>query len=278
LTSAQAGSIEEEVLRAIIQTIVGAEVVVEIFDGFAVWARRQDRASPLEIFTLNYDLLLEAALERAGALYFDGFVGTIQAGFHDYLVESPLPGDQLTVPASFVRVWKLHGSINWLRKRDGEDYRVLRLGSPVRAGDTAAIYPSEEKYVASRRVPFLVLHDRFRRALNEPETLLIVTGYSFGDDHLNEVVFDAAARRPRSSTIVCCHNSIPDKLRERATLLPNLLVASPDEAIIRGVAARWKTESDLPGAFEGGRFLLGDFAALSHHLASLTPGSPDAPA
>ena len=58
---------------------------------------------------------------------------------------------------------------------------VVRLGMPVADSEPAVIYPSDAKYDQSRRVPFLVLQDRFRRALHQPETLMIISGYSFGD-------------------------------------------------------------------------------------------------
>lgn len=275
LTIERALAIERAITRTIIDTIVGAAVSPEVFDGFAVWAMRQDRSSPVEVFTLNYDLLIEMALEKANALYFDGFVGTIRARFHDYLVESLRSDDRSEPPASFVRLWKLHGSINWLKVAEGAGSEVVRLGAPVGVGETAAIYPSEEKYVASRRVPFLVLHDRLRRSLSEPETLLLIAGYSFGDDHLNEVIFDSLARRGRSVAFAFFHGAIPTAVASRAELLPNLIVAGANEAVIAGVSGSWVNEPDELGALEGDRFLLGDFAALSRYLAKSTTAAND---
>ena len=276
LTAERTIAIERVMSQGIIDTIVRAAAAPEVFDGLATWAMRQDRPSPVEIFTLNYDLLIETALEKAGALYFDGFVGTSKAPFHDYLVETGESGSPATVPASFVRLWKLHGSINWLREPDQAGHEVTRLGAPVGQGETAAIYPSEEKYLASRRVPFLVLHDRLRRSLNEPETLLLIAGYSFGDDHLNEIIFDSLARRPRSSAIAFCHGAIPAQAKDRGQFLPNLIVAGPELAMITGTQQGWMAEADIPGVFEGNRLVLGDFAKLSRYLATLTQVGNDA--
>ena len=99
---------------------------------------------------------------------------------------------------------------------------IVRLGSPASDGSAAAIYPSDTKYDESRRMPFLVLQDRFRRALSQPETLTLVSGYSFGDEHLNEMLFDSAVRRPRSETIVFSFSEIPPNVRDRALSTPNL--------------------------------------------------------
>src|SRR5438445_3684758 len=170
---------------------------------FAAWAAQSAYHLPLEVFTVNYDLLLETALETWRVPYFDGFVGTIRARFHTELVEATPGLDADFVPAFFVRLWKLHGSVNWAWQ-DGSE--IVRLGQPVSEGRAAAIYPSDTKYEESRRVPFVVLQDRLRRALHQPETLLIVAGYSFGDAHLNELLFDAATRRERSEFVAFCYS------------------------------------------------------------------------
>jgi hypothetical protein len=141
--------------------------------------------------------LLETALEEWQVAYFDGFIGTLKARFRTELVE-PLPGSAC-MPDSFVRLWKLHGSLNW---EWDEKHKILRRGKSVT--QSAAIYPSDTKYDESRRMPFVVLQDRFRRALLQQETLVLISGYSFGDEHLNEMIFDAAAHRERSEIVAFC--------------------------------------------------------------------------
>ena len=56
---------------------------------------------PLELFTVNYDLLLETALDNARATYFDGFVGNIEARFQTELVEALPSSDSETMPPFF---------------------------------------------------------------------------------------------------------------------------------------------------------------------------------
>jgi hypothetical protein len=140
---------------------------------------------------------------------------------------------------------KLHGSVHWAWESDARA-GVVRLGAPVGDGQPAAIYPSDAKYDESRRVPFVVLQDRFRRALYHPETLVLISGYSFGDAHLNETLFDAARVRPRSEFVAFCFGKIPVSLVEHAELLPNLQVVADGEAILGGMRAGWKGCEDLP--------------------------------
>ena len=216
------------------------------------------------MFTVNYELLLETGLEAVGASYFDGFVGSIAARFRPDLVEARVSGPDDSLPTSFVRLWKLHGSLNWRVTKDGT---IVRTGGPVPHEDMAAIYPSDEKYDQSRRVPFVVLHDRLRRALAERETLTLVCGYSFGDAHLNEVLFDAAIRYPRSEIAVFCFGDIPSDLE--ANIQPNITVIAASEAIISGERRVWHgpTEPVAPEVWDGDKCQLGNFAFLSRFLA-----------
>ncbi|HVR07212.1 MAG TPA: SIR2 family protein, partial [Thermoanaerobaculia bacterium] len=45
------------------------------------WISGTDREHPIEVFTTNYDLLLEQAFERARAPFFDGFAGAREPFF-----------------------------------------------------------------------------------------------------------------------------------------------------------------------------------------------------
>lgn len=177
------------------------------------------------------------------------------------------------MPAFFVRLWKLHGSVNWAWQSEGDSGRgIVRLGQPVSEGVAAAIYPSDTKYEESRRVPFVVLQDRLRRAVHQPETLMLIAGYSFGDPHLNELLFDAAVRRERSEFVAFCYSEIPELLADRAATTPNLQVVTGSEAIIGGVRANWKAPDDEapPDVWKEGKFALRDFRQLAAYLALST--------
>ena len=80
---------------------------------FAQWLRDLQLQSdfPIEIFTTNYDLLFEQAFEKANVLYFDGFVGTVAPVFTPEAVEPE--NIKVYPPQGWVRLWKIHGSINW---------------------------------------------------------------------------------------------------------------------------------------------------------------------
>ena len=85
---------------------------------------------------------------------------------------------------------------------------------------------------------------------------------------MNEIIFDAATRRERSEIVVFCFDAIPDPLAGRATVTPNIQVASPKEAIIGGLRGPWKAEEvPPPNIWADDKFLLGNFKHLAAYLA-----------
>ena len=276
LTGEAAAHLDQNVCQAIVKEVSTNTANLEPALRFASWAARADYHWPLEVFTINYDLVVETALERSRVPYFDGFVGNLEGRFHTDLVEATRDDPEQWLLRSFVRLWKLHGSVNWAWDSESKT-EIVRLGRSVADVDAAAIYPSDAKYDESRRMPFLVLQDRFRRALAQPETLTLVAGYSFGDEHLNETIFEAAQRHPRSETIVFCYSSIPEVVRERAAQTPNLQAITCSEAILGGTCASWEAPADVVGVdgFWGdGGLTLGDFGRLAAHLARDWPQAP----
>lgn len=267
ITGDRAAALDREVCRLIVAALDIEKADLSPVLYLSAWAARADYHLPVELFTVNYDLLLEAGLEALGVPYFDGFVGTLAARFRTDLVEAVPGASDAWLPAFLVRLWKLHGSVNWAWK-SGDRAEVIRQGAPVADTEPAAIYPSDAKYDESRRVPFVVLQDRFRRALQHPETLTLVSGYSFGDAHLNEMIFEAARLRPRSEIIAFCFGDIPAVLAKQAEMSPNLLALGSTEAILGGVRDDWTAPMEAPAdLWSDGKLSLPDFAQLATFLA-----------
>lgn len=115
------------------------------FHQLAKWIRGIHRAYPIEVFTPNYDLLVEQALETHKVPYFDGFVGSKQAFFDLTSMESEL------LPATWARVRVESARFSELvadtRRRGGSPRRTFRRGSAddlslapqVRAESTHAV-------------------------------------------------------------------------------------------------------------------------------------------
>lgn len=198
---------------------------------FASWVGGLQRITPVEIFTPNYDLLLEEAFEQQGIPHFDGFVGSREPFFDIASIE------QDSIPPRWTRLWKLHGSINWQKRTDGT---VFRVAGTAKAGSTM-IYPSHLKYDQSRRMPYLAMLDRLKAFLRSGghsqgfgPPVLVICGYSFADDHLNEVVLDGLRGNRSAQCFVLAFDGLEDikTIVALAQRQPNLSVIAWDGAVI----------------------------------------------
>ena len=87
LTRDSSARLDKIVCQAIVAELSVENAVLDPVYNLASWAARADYHWPLEVFTVNYDLLIETAFEYNRLPYFDGFVGNIQGKFHTDLVE-----------------------------------------------------------------------------------------------------------------------------------------------------------------------------------------------
>lgn len=202
------------------------------YNRFASWVGGIHRNSPAEIFTPNYDLLLEQALEQNLLPHFDGFVGSCEPWFDLASIEHDM------IPARWTRLWKLHGSINWEKSEEtvngNKVTRVVRVTREAAAGKVM-IFPSHLKFEQSRRMPYLAMLDRLRaffRGNDAPR--LVVCGYSFLDDHLNEVLLDGLRGNRNAQCFALMYSSLGNHSRviEYAQKQSNLTVLAWDGAVV----------------------------------------------
>ena len=158
------------------------------------WINSIDRKVAIEIFTTNYDLLVEQALEAAEVPYFDGFVGSRRSFFDLRALEDNL------IPRHWTRLWKIHGSLNWYQETQGDLRKVYR-SSEIKKEASHLIYPSHLKYEESRKMPYLALVDQLNRFIRKKSSLLILCGYSFGDNHLNDCICSALMANPTAMVL-----------------------------------------------------------------------------
>lgn len=202
-------------------------------DDFAKWIRNADRKYPVEIFTTNYDYLLESGLEKQKVPYFDGFVGSNKAFFYPEWIEDGKPVKDWT------KLWKLHGSLGWAL--DGDE--IIRVSD---AKDSAMIYPSFLKYDHSRKQPYLSYMDRLSYFLKQEDSVLFICGYSFGDDHINGAILTALSNSRSSHVFVLKRGEMKesDPLAEYAKGNPKISVYAKRTVVIGGEFGEWKLEKE----------------------------------
>jgi hypothetical protein len=258
---------------------------------FASWIGGVHRDSPAEIFTPNYDLLFEQALEQHSLPHFDGFVGSREPWFDLASIEHD------AIPARWTRLWKLHGSINWEKNEEmiggNKVARVVRVTREAAAGKVM-IFPSHLKYDQSRRMPYLAMLDRLRAFFHGKDApRLVVCGYSFLDDHLNEVLLDGLRGNRNAQCFALMYSGLDKHPRvvDFAEKQSNLTVLAWDGAVVGtrvggyrpgttggNEHAPWLLEEALPGEDPNilhPRNRLGDFHYFGLFLEQLCGGGDD---
>ncbi|WP_407890151.1 SIR2 family protein [Levilactobacillus sp. N40-8-2] len=150
----------------------------------------------VNLFTTNYDLFLENALDGLDYAYTDGFRAKLHPEFNitEY---SRRPVDvahrfrnRWSPVSPFFRVYKLHGSINWIEVDD----KIEKKSNIKEVGESVVIAPTTSKYADSQGAPYSDLFRELSVQLLNPNSLLVVNGFGFGDEHINELIIQALGR------------------------------------------------------------------------------------
>ena len=174
------------------------------------------------IFTLNQDTFLETHYagpvrwtERWYGSYlpYMRFIKEPSETYPHMLREPMMQEPGLSLLDSYQPIYKLHGSYNWFAEPNGD--RLLVMGG----NKTSLIkaFPVLGKY-----------QEEFERMLSEPNTHLMIIGYSFGDSHINDVIMNAAKRGMKTFIIDPIGVDVIDKRSTRALIqepLTNLMDA-----------------------------------------------------
>lgn len=155
----------------------------------------------VNIFTLNYDTLIEQASDATGVVLLDGFVGTQRRVFRPESYEQDLYFPAETTEGHVHRfdrvlhLYKLHGSITWASHTPSIDdpYGIRSSVFNPDGEHPVLIYPTPAKYGETLGLPYSELFRRFASALVRPQSVLFVIGYGFGDEHVNSIIRQALA-------------------------------------------------------------------------------------
>lgn len=171
------------------------------------FASRTGTRDRLNIFTTNYDRLIEAGADVAGLRLIDRFVGALSPVFRSSRLDIDMhynpPGirGEPRYLEGVARFTKLHGSLDWINVEND----IRRIGLPFGAEtlkpfleaaglstdySSLMIYPNSAKDRETAEYPYVELFRDFAAALCRPNSTLVTYGYSFGDDHINRVIRD----------------------------------------------------------------------------------------
>jgi len=277
VSGANAKLLDKEVCTIIYAIIAEKESLADIdkTKKFFAWLSLLNRDFSKEIFTTNYDLIIEKSLEASQIPYFDGFVGSYEPFFWQESIDQFVSKNDLT--QNWIRLWKIHGSLSWFWKEDPKTkaQQIIRIGKIENIKDEEnelVIYPSKEKYDSSKKQPFIAYFDRLKNYLLSGELLFVFTGYSFSDQHINEIIFNCLRQNNRLTALVFFfQDSEVENLHKQTSSYMNLNVFGPTKAIINGNLGEWEyLASDLkpnekPDSYwntADKKFKLGDFNEL----------------
>ncbi len=187
------------------------------------FASRMGNRERLNIFTTNYDRLIEVGAELAGVHLMDRFVGTMMPVFRSSRLNLDIhynpPGirGEPRYLEGVARLTKLHGSVDWVQNES----EIRRMGLPFGADDIAPylnapglkganalklmIYPNSAKDRETAEYPYVELFRDFAAAICRPNSTLVTYGYGFGDEHINRVIHDMLTI-PSTHLVVISYN------------------------------------------------------------------------
>ncbi|HFS5637833.1 TPA: SIR2 family protein [Legionella bozemanae] len=192
-----------DVLRSEKNIICGNAKATEYLMSFLIsFASRSATRERLNLFTINYDRVIEFGAELSGIRLIDRFLGTINPIFRSSRLDIDMhynpPGirGEPRYLEGVVQFTKLHGSLDWIY----QNRNVRRIALPYGATEiknylpdsvnNLMIYPNSSKDRETSEYPYVELFRDFASSICRPNSTVVVYGYSFGDEHINRVIED----------------------------------------------------------------------------------------
>lgn len=227
---------------------------------------RKETLSRPKIFTPNYDLAFENSCEKIGVSYNNGFRGVHMRKFdpdtfHNETYIKQDSAEKGKRIATYLNIYKLHGSISWQYSESINDLynlKEIQISDTAKkedfAFDTLMIYPIQTKKSYSLDLPYSELFRNFSKCLTESQNTLVVIGYSFLDEHINDIIL-TGLYNPNLTIIIHSYGLVNDNSPLFLQTLKNRSVS--DNRII---------------IFEGA--LVGDFTNIVKYLIPLNSFIP----
>jgi len=192
--------------------------VLEMYESFYRKLVLRDRALPRPwVFTTNYDLFNETAMDRLGLPYANGFSGVIERRFNPATYRYAL-AEQLdlttrkwTAVDGFVYLCKLHGSVSWIE--DGHGLFPIRETAKPQDPGSVMIYPTPAKQNAALSSPYSDMLREFQSRVVREQGVLFTVGYAFGDEHINNIIYQALTI-PTFRLVIFADPSLPGELQK----------------------------------------------------------------
>lgn len=184
--------------------------------------QRPNNLKRVNLFTTNYDMAFDYALDNLGVQYINGFMGVHNRCFRPEVYDYDLyyPGQSVTGKVhraeKVIKYYKIHGSLSWMSTTPtvSNTYGIkeIPLGDNYELKDKneLMIYPCVSKKSFTLDLPYSELFRQFSQAINQPQSVLFCIGYSFYDEHINDIIKQALSI-PSFTLIIANYSPTVDK-------------------------------------------------------------------
>ena len=173
--------------------------------------RNKDLAR-VNIFTTNNDLFNEKALDDLNINYNNGFGGGHERAFNParfrYTLSKKIDAnlEKFEPIENMVYLYKVHGSISWIEREGNSLFNVQEIsvtgGASKDNNNHVLIYPTPLKQTQSLGSPYSDLIREFQTKLALQNSVLFIIGYSFSDEHLNNIIYQTLASNSSISIVI----------------------------------------------------------------------------
>ena len=165
--------------------------------------QRPNNLKRANLFTTNYDMAFDYALDNLGIHYINGFMGVHNRCFRPEVYDYDLyyPGQSVTGKVhraeKVLKYYKIHGSLSWLSTKPSVSntygIKEIPLNDEFNVGDNneLMVYPCVSKKSFTLDLPYSELFRQFSQTINQPQSVLFCIGYSFYDEHINDIIKQA---------------------------------------------------------------------------------------
>lgn len=181
----------------------------------SVFKYRTELSNKVNIVTTNYDLFNEYSLESNRIVYSTGFENNLYRNFNVNSFKQRVVDDtnrykDVWQPTSKeANLLKIHGSINWTSDESGQ---LIQKDLFKQSDEEIIIYPTMLKHRQTAQAPYSELFREFANVLQVPNTVLIVMGYGFPDEHINNII--SQNLKHQDFTLIVFGNKSEDNMKK----------------------------------------------------------------
>lgn len=183
------------------------------------------------IFTTNYDMMNEIAMESQNIHYYSGFEGIVNRKFnlayynYDFVDSFQVNRSNVKVTPNHMNLFKIHGSLSWCMK----DGNLIERNPYEQDFLPEIIYPSVDKFKNTNLIiSYSALMRELSNRLCQEKTTLFVSGMSMGDEHINKIIENALTINTFHMVIFCATTDEIEKLQEKYRAYKNVIVVDTE--------------------------------------------------